>query len=471
MIWKMAERVGIQGIQFIVQIILARLLFPEDYAIVAIITVFIAIAAIFVNSGFGSALIQKKEVTEEDYSSIFYLNLAVAGVLYAALFFLAPLIADFYNEILLIKVLRVQAIILFFGAVNSVQNAVLSRNMQFKKSFYVTLGGVLTNGAVGIPMAYLGFGVWALVLSQLANNLVCTIILWFTVAWRPKKLFSIKRINVLFQFGWKLLCSSLLDTVYNNLRTLIIGKYFNAASLGFYDRGRALPTMASDALNGSISAVMFPALASCQDDPIQLRNVLRRSIVTSCFIMFPAMIGLATVAEPLIRIILTEKWLGAVPFMQLCCLSLAFYPIHTSNLQAINAVGRSDIFLKLEIIKKILGVTVILITLPFGIYALVGGSVVESLIATLINAYPNKKLIGYSFQEQWSDISPSLLLASAMGIVVYCIQFIGWNAAVTLILQILTGAIFYTSLARILKFECFIYLLNSYRDMFHRGNK
>ena len=422
------------------------------------ISVFISIASIFVQRGFSSSLIQKKEVDDSDCSSVFYLSLAVAAVLYMALFFLAPYIADFYNESLLTQVLRVQAIILFFGAVNSVQNAVLSRRMEFKKSFYVSMGGVAATGIVGISMAYLGLGVWALVYSQLANSLTCMIILWFTVAWRPKRLFSLKKVRGLYQFGWKLLCSALLDTIYDNLRTLIIGKYFDKTSLGFYDRGRALPQMAVGAINGSISAVMFPALSACQDDLIQLKAVMRRSIVTSCFIMFPVMIGLAAVAEPLISILLTEKWLGAVPFMQLCCLSYAFYPLHTSNLQAINAVGRSDIFLKLEIIKKFIGLTVIAVTLPFGIYALVGGGIFVSIIGTVINAFPNKRLINYSFQEQWKDIMPSLGLSIIMGIAVHSIQFFCLPIWETLVLQVIMGISIYVIFSWLFKLESFMYL-------------
>jgi len=459
LIWKFAERIGIQGIQFIIQIILARLLFPKDYAVVALIVVFISIASIFVQSGFSSSLIQKKEVDDADCSSVFYLSLAVATVLYLVLFFIAPFIANFYNEPLLIIVLRTQAVILFPGAVSSIQNVVLSRRMEFKKSFYVSMGGVAATGIVGIAMAYLGFGVWALVCSQLANSLTSMVILWFTVAWRPKRLFSLKKVKGLYQFGWKLICSALLDTIYDNLRTLIIGKYFDKTSLGFYDRGRALPQMAVGAINGSISAVLFPALSACQDDLIQLKAVMRRSIVTSCFIMFPVMIGLAAVAEPMITILLTEKWLGAVPFMQLCCLSLAFYPLHTSNLQAINAVGRSDIFLKLEIIKKIMGLAIIVVTLPFGIYALVGGGIFASIIGTVINAFPNKKLINYSFQEQWRDILPSLGLSLIMGIVVYSVRFVGLPMWETLLLQVIIGISIYTGAAWIFKLESFTYLL------------
>ena len=471
LIWKFTERIGVLGIQFIIQIILARLLFPKDYAVVALIAVFISVASIFVQSGFSSALIQRKEVDDEAYSSVLYLSLAVAGIFYVLLFFLAPYIADFYNEPPLIQVLRVQAIILFFGAVISIQNAVLSRRMEFRKSFYVSVGGVASSGIVGISMAYQGFGIWALVCSQLANSLTSMVVLWFTVAWRPKRLFSLNKVKGLYQFGWKLLCSALLDTIYDNLRTLIIGRYFDKTSLGFYDRGRALPQMAVGAINGSISAVMFPALSACQDDLIQLKAVMRRSIVTSCFIMFPVMIGLAVVAEPLITILLTEKWLGAVPFMQLCCLSYAFYPLHTSNLQAINAVGRSDIFLKLEIIKKIMGLTVIAVTLPFGIYALVGGGIFASAIGTVINAFPNKRLINYSFQEQWKDIMPSLGLSIIMGIAVHSIQFFCLPIWETLVVQVIMGISIYVILAWLLKLESFTYLFALLKESFLMNHK
>jgi len=466
LLWKLMERVGTQGIQFIVQIVLARLLMPEDFGVIALITIFISIASVFVQSGFSVALIQKKNADSTDFSSVFYLSLSVAGLLYLVLFFTAPYIADFYSKLQLISVVRVLSITLFFGAVNSIQNAVISKSMEFKRFFFSSLGGIIPSGIVGITMAYMGFGVWALVWQQLTNQLLITLILWFTVKWRPKRIISISRLKGLFSYGWKLLISALLDTTYNNLYGLVIGKTYDSAILGFYNRGEMFPSLIVNNINGSIVSVMLPAFSANQDDKFKVKAMVRRSIVTSSFIIFPMMVGLAVCAEPLITIVLTEKWLPCVPFLQLMCISYAFWPIHTANLQAINALGRSDIFLKLEIIKKTIGLTILFITIPFGIYVMVAFQAITSLISTIINSYPNLKLLNYSYKEQWRDIMPSLLLSVIMGLSVNAVQFIGWNNGVTLFVQIFVGAVIYIGLAFIFKLECYFYLLNTIKGGF-----
>jgi O-antigen/teichoic acid export membrane protein len=463
--WKMMERGGTQGIQFIVQIILARLLAPSDYGIIALIAIFITIANVFVQSGFNTALIQKKDANEVDFSSVFYLSLLVSGLIYIILFNAAPFIAAFYNVPKLILVVRVLSITMFFGAFNSIQNAVISKKMQFKKLFYSSLGAIMVSGTVGIFLAYSGFGVWALVGQQLINQLVITIILWFSVKWRPKLLFSIERVKGLFSFGWKLLVSSLIDSFYSNIRSLIIGKIYSPAILGFYNRGQQFPSLIVLNIDSSIQSVMFPALASQKDNKMRVKDMVRRSIVTSSFIIFPLMVGLAVVGEPLIKILLTDKWLPAVPFLQILCATYLLWPIHTANLQAINALGRSDIFLKLEIIKKSIGLIILVISIPFGIYAMVLGELLVGVISTFINAYPNLKLLNYSYKEQWKDIMPSLLLSLIMGVVVYNIKWFEMTAGVTLIVQIFVGASLYVGLAKKFKLECFAYLLQTGKDM------
>ncbi len=285
--WKLMERGGTQGIQFIVQIVLARLLLPEDYGLIALVTIFIALANVFVQSGFNTALIQKKDADEVDFSSVFYLSLFVAGLLYIVLFFTAPFIADFYRDLQLIPVIRILAITLFFGAFNSIQNAYVSRNMLFKKLFFSSLGAILVSGIIGVIAAYMGYGVWALVMQQLSNQLMITLILWFTVKWRPRLLFSLKRVKVLFSYGWKLLASSLLNTLYMNIRTLIIGRIYSPATLGFYNRGEQFPKLIVTNIDGSIQSVMLPTLAAHQDDRIRVKDMVRRSIVTSSFVLFP----------------------------------------------------------------------------------------------------------------------------------------------------------------------------------------
>jgi len=453
------ERGGTQGIQFIMAIILARLLLPEDYGKIALVVIFITIANVFVQSGFNTALIQKKDADEVDFSSVFYLSLLIAGLLYVILFFTAPFIAAFYNETQLISVLRVLSVTLFLGAFNSIQNAVIARKMQFKKLFISSLGAIVVSGVVGIFMAYKGFGVWALVVQQLTNRLLVTLILWFIVRWRPRLLFSLERVKGLFSFGWKLLVSSLIDNLYMNLRSLIVGKIYNTEMLGFFNRGKQFPALIATNINVSIQSVMFPVLSSQQDNRPRVKDMVRRSIVTSSFILLPMMVGLAVIAEPLVRILLTEKWLPCVPFLQIFCASYALWPIHTANLQAINALGRSDIFLKLEIIKKVLGLAILGVTVFYGVYAIALGGVFSGVISTFINAYPNRKLLNYSYKEQWNDIMPSLLLSLVMGAVVYSVQWFGMTVWTTLIVQVCVGFVLYVGMAWIFKLECFNYLV------------
>lgn len=463
--WKLMERSGTQGMQFIVQIVLARLLMPEDYGIIALVTIFITIANVFVQSGFNTALIQKKDADEVDFSSVLYLSLCVAGLLYVFLFFVSPSIAGFYREPQLVPVLRVLSIILFFGALNSVQNAFVARNMMFKKLFFSSLGAILVSGTIGIVAAYAGLGVWALVAQQLANSLSISVILWFTVKWRPILAFSIEKVKRLFSYGSKLLASSLIDTLYRDLRSLIIGRVYNPTMLGFYNRGKQFPAVIVNNINGSIQSVMLPALSLHQDDRKRVKDMVRRSIVTSSFIIFPMMMGLAVVAEPVVEIVLTDKWLPAVPFLQIYCMSYALWPIHTANLQAINALGRSDVFLKLEIIKKAVGLVILGISIPFGIYAMAWGGLLSGVISTFINAYPNQKLLDYSYKEQWKDIAPSLFISLIMGTVVYSLSYLAFDVWQMLILQVAVGISLYISLAKSLRIECFDYLITTIKQL------
>ncbi len=465
------ERGGTQGIQFIVQIVLARLLLPEDFGLIAIVTIFILLANVFVQSGFNTALIQKKDADDEDFSSVFYLSLFVAGLLYVVLFLTSPFISVFYRSPQLILILRVLSVTLFFGAFNSIQNAYVARNMMFKKLFFSSLGAIIISGTVGIATAYLGWGVWALVAQQLTNQLAVTLILWFTVKWRPKLLFSIEKVKVLFSFGWKLLASSLINTLYMEIRSLIIGKIYIPAMLGFYDRGQQIPKVIVSNIDGAIQSVMLPALASQQDDKKRVKAMMRRAIMTSSFIMFPMMVGLAVVAEPVVKIILTDKWLPAVPFLQIFCASYSLWPIHTANLQAINALGRSDIFLKLEIIKKVIGIIILGVSIPFGIYAIAWGVLISGVISTFINAYPNLKLLNYSYIEQWKDIMPSLGISLVMGAVVYTLNFLNIAVWQILMLQVFVGVVIYIGLAKVFKVESFGYLVKTTREIIEGRKK
>ncbi len=458
--YKFLERCGYQGIAFIVSLVLARLLDPTDYGMLSMLTIFTTIAQVFVQSGFNTALIQRKDATENDFSSVFYVSLAIAILLYGGLFFAAPFIADFYDMPELSPVMRVLALILIPGAFNSIQNAKIAKEMQFKKLLYSTLGAVVISGTVGITMACLGFGVWALVAQQLTNQVSICVIMLFAVRWRPKAVFELDRVKSLFSFGWKLLCSSLLDTVYRDLRSLVIGKKYDSGTLGFYNRGKQFPELIINNINGAVQSVMLPALSKEQSNKARMKSMMRRSIVTSSFIIFPLVMGLATIAEPMISLILTDKWLPCVPYLRVYCFIFAFYPIHTANLQALNAQGRSDIFLKLEIIKKSYGIIVLLITVfcfhsPLAIAL---GGAATAIISCFVNASPNKKLLNYSYPEQMKDILPSMGISVIMGAAVYAVQFIGLSDAITLLIQIPVGIIVYIGLAELFKLECYTYL-------------
>lgn len=465
LIWKMMERIGTQGVQFVVQLILARLLLPEDYGILAITTIFISIANVFIQTGFTTSIVQKKEIDEEYTSSMFYLMLIIAIILYMVLFLISPIIASFYNEPRITPIIRILGISLIFGAITSVQNAILSRNMQFKKYFYSSILGIIFSGTVGIILAYIGLGVWALVAQQLTNNLIIMIVLCLVVKWRPKWLFSFKKVKELFKYGWKILVASLIDNIYNDIYGLIIGKIYDSKMLGYYNRGKQFPEVIVNNINGSISSVMLSALSNQQDNKEKLKNMVRRSIITSGFIIFPVVVGLAVVAEPLVKILLTEKWGECVPFMQILCFTYAFYLIDTANLQAIKAIGRSDVYLKLEIIKKVFGFSILLISVPFGIKVMLLLQPVYAIISNLINAYPNRKFLDYSIKEQYKDILPSIILSIIMGIIIYPIKYIIHNSVMLLICQIIMGIIIYMLLSYILKFEALRYLINTVKEL------
>ena len=460
LIFKFFERVGSQGIAFIVGLILARLLTPSDYGLVSMLTIFIAVAGVFVQSGLGTALVQKKGVDEQDYSSVFYLSLLIAIIMYILLFAVAPFISDFYRMPQITSLLRINALILIPGAFNSIQNAKLVKEMQFKKMLFCNLGAVLISGFIGVFMAFQGYGAWALVGQQIAGALSICVIMLFAVKWKPKLVFSFAKVKTLFSFGWKLLVSGLLDTLYINLQSLVIGKKFSAATLGYYNRGRSFPELVMTNVNGSINAVMLPAYSAEQDDKKRLKVMMRRSIMTSSFFVLPAMAGLAAVAKPLVLLLLTEKWLPAVPFLQLSCIIYAFWPIHTANLQAINAMGRSDIFLKLEIIKKTFGVIILIITVFYfdSVMAILIGSILTVPISMFLNAYPNDKLLNYNISEQVKDILPSLGISLAMGVLVWCVSLLHLGAALTLVIQLVLGALIYVTAAKMLKIEAYSYI-------------
>lgn len=469
LVWKFLERVCAQAVNLVVSIILARIIAPEQYGVIALTTIFITISNVFVESGLGTSLIQKKNADSKDFSTVFYCNIIMSIIMYLAIFFIAPLAAKFYSSPILTPVLRVLGITVLIAGVKSIQCSYVSKNMMFKKFFVSTFIGTVVSAVIGIWMAYNGYGVWSLVVQQLSNTLFDTLILWITVKWRPTLEFSFKRLKALYGFGWKMLCSSLIDTIYNEIYGLSIGKIYTPEQLAYYNRGNQFPKLITVNIDGSISSVMLPTLSKEQDNKAKVKSMMRRAIKTSSFLLFPLMIGLAVVAKPLVSILLTDKWLPAVPLMQLLCFSYMLWPIHTINIQAINALGRSDIFLKLEIIKKIIGVTALIISIPFGIQFMVFMKIVTSIIATFINSHPNKKLVNYSYIEQIADILPALAISIVMGIIVYMMNLFPISGIMVLIIQILLGIILYLLLSYIFKLEAFKYILDNIKSKFKKN--
>ena len=469
MIWRFAERCGAQGVAFIVSLVLARLLDPETYGIVALVTVFTAILQVFVDSGMANALIQKKNADDLDFSTAFYFNLTVCIVLYLGMFFAAPLIADFYNMPDLTPVVRVLSLTIVVSGVKNVQQAYVSRHLKFKLFFFATLGGTVGAAIIGIIMAYCGMGVWALVAQQLFNVILDTIILWITVKWRPKAMFSMERLKGLFGYGWKLLVSGLLDTVYNNVRQLIIGKFYSSADLAFFNKGKQFPNLIITNINTSIDSVLLPVISTAQDDLTRVKAMTRKAIKTSSFVIWPLVMGMAACAEPIVRILLTDKWLPCVFYLQIFCFTYGFWPVHTANLNAIKAVGRSDIFLKLEIQKKIIGVISILVALPFGVQAIAIAYGLTSPINALINSRPNRSLLNYGYREQIIDMLPSMLLSGFMGVVVYFMNWININIYILLLLQVIVGVAIYVGGAYIFKFESLSYIAQFAREKLKKG--
>ncbi len=458
MLWRFAERCGSQGINFVVAIILARVLTPDEYGTVALVMVFITILQVFVNSGFPNALVQRKDATDLDFSTMFYFNMFACTALYGVLYLAAPAIATFYENEALINIVRVLGLRLIIAGLLAVQNAYVQRNMQFKKYFYATFTGTVLSGVVGISMVYGGYGVWALVGQSLTAVGTNTIVLWFVSGFKPKLMFSFESLKSLFSYAWKLLIANMVDKVYINLRSLIIGKVYSTADLAYYNKGESFPKLIINNLNQSIDSVLFPSMSRAQDDTIRLKSMTRRSIKTTGYLVWPCMIGLIATSEPLIEFLLTDTWLPTVPFMRLFCLSYAFMPMQTANQNAIKALGRSDIYMKLQITGKVVGIITILLTMQIGVLAIAAGTVAVAIFEMLIKAAPNKQFINYGYAEQLKDILPSMLLAICMGACVWPLQYLNLPLIAILAVQATTGATIYFALSALLKFETFTLL-------------
>lgn len=465
--WRLMERMGAQVVSFVVSVVLARILDPDVYGTIALIVVFTTIMQVFVDSGLGNALIQKKEADNVDFSTVFYFNIVFCLILYVLMWVASPYIADFYHDPSLVPYIRALSLTIVISGVKNVQQAYVSRNMLFKKFFFSTLCGTIGAAVVGIIMALRGYGIWALIGQQLFNMLVDTAVLWVTVPWRPIWAFSFGRLKGLLSFGWKLLVSSLLDVGYNSLRQLLIGRIYTRADLAYYNQGDKFPALIINNINASIDSVLLPAMSEDQDDKTRVRDMTRRSIMVSTYLISPLLIGMAACASTIVSLILTDKWLPCVPYLQIFCLTYLSYPIHTANLNAIKAMGRSDLFLKLEIVKKGLGLAVLFAFVRVGVMELALSLLFVSTLSMGINAWPNKQLLSYSIKDQILDILTNLVLAFAMGAVVWAEGVLAIPMALKLILQVATGVLVYAALSVVTKNSTFTYLL----DIIKTGRK
>lgn len=429
-VWTLMEKLSTQVVGFVVSMVLARLLTPNDYGTVALTAIFFAVAGVLVDGGFGNALIQKKDADDLDFNSVFYLNVALSIVAYIAMFFAAPCIAHFYDAPELVLIVRVSSLCFIFNAINAIQNAELTKKMLFHLSFKVSLITCFTSAVCGVTLASIGFGVWALVWSSLITGIVGVIARWFIIAWRPKMMFSVSRLKPLFTYGWKMAFSGLLDSVFRELNGLLIGKFYSRADIAFVNKGRSLPSLAMNQVDETLGRVSFPALVLLQDDKVKLREAMRRMMRCSTFLVFPLMVGVAVCSWSCIRLLYGEKWTPAVPYMMLSCFTFALWPFHTINLKGIQALGRSDVFLVLEIIKKSLVLVVIISAFRLGVFTWMAISAFAlGPLCVIINSWPNRKLLNYTIGMQIKDVLPTALVCCAQATVMLGIGAISDIAA------------------------------------------
>ena len=463
LVWKFLERFSVQFVQFFVSIIIARLLMPEEYGIMAILSIFITLSATIVQSGLGAALIQKKEVSVEDFSTVLYYSLSLAFLLYILLFFLSPHIALFFKQAQLEKVLKIASLILFLGALNSVQLAYVSRNLLFHKLFIASLISVLISGGIGIIMAYYNYGVWALVGQQLSYQLGICILLKIMTRMKILFQFSFSKAKYAIKFGLGILLADLVDKLYHNLENIIIGKNFSSSTLAFFDRGKQFPLILINNIDGSIQSVMFPSFAKCQENLFDLKQLLRKSIRMSTFLSFSAMSLLFSIAPFLIQLLLGEKWMGCVPFLQLYCIITMLFPMQTANIQAYNAIGNSKLYLQLISIKRAVG-TILLLAIAIyikDVFAIVWTCFILELFAIIINLYPNKKILKYSIKELFLDILPNILIViNVLCIDLLCSKLISIPSTLSIFfLQVIIGGFIIILTALLTKNPSFLYIV------------
>ena len=453
--WKFAERIAAQLVSLMVSIILARLLSPSEYGTISLVMV-ITIANVFVSSGFGQALIQKKDADSLDFSSVFYFSLGFTFLLYIIFFILAPYIARFYDMPILSPVLRVLAISIPIMGINSVQQAYVARKMQFKLFFYATFVGTVISAFVGIWLAYKGYGVWALVAQTLTNNIIDTIVLQISIKWKITREFSLNRVKKLLDYGWKLLLQSLVLQFYASLRSLLIGKFYTTEDLSFYTKGNQFPELISSNIDTGINTALFPVMSKAQDSIDRVKSMARKTTDFSSYVMSPILLGFFAVAEPFISLLLTDKWLPAVPYLRICCIILLFRAPQTAILQAIKAVGRSDEVLKIDFPIRIFAIIVLCISLRYSVYVFALSEIIVTVFGTALYMVVSKNIINYNGFEVCHDFLINVFMASIMGLVVFTVgKLLSINYLVLMFVQILIGAILYIGLSMLFKSNSF----------------
>lgn len=467
--WQLSQKVLCQVVSFGISVVLARILLPSDYGVVAICSMFLILAGIFISGGLGTALVQKKDADDLDFCTVFYSGMVLSIVVYSAVFFAAPLIADFFKNEQITSVIRVLALAMPIGTLSGVQNAFVSRQMIFKKFFYSSLIGTFASGAVGLGMALTGFGVWALVGQNLVSTITNTLVLFCIIEWHPKLRFSYERFKALFSFGWKMAVINILTTFFYQLKGYVIGYKYSATQLAYYNRGEGLPGILYNNINGTISDVLFPALSKLQDDKAALRRALSRAMRVSSFFLMPALFGLAAISNNLVIIIFSEKWAASIPFMQVICLISCSDILGMANYQAIKAVGRADTLLKMEFIKRPAMFAILIITMFISPLAIAVGQLVYSIIAFIVNAYPNRKYIDYPILQQLTDVGRNFGISLLMAIIVYLIGFIGMNMYVCVAVQVVVGGVLYYFMACAFNKEDYGYVLEFVKTKFKKS--
>lgn len=419
MFWSLLQNVGGRGITFLVTLVLARLLTPQDFGLIGMLTIFIQVSQSLINGGFNQALIQKKNTDEEDYSSVFYINLTVSGVLYLILFFSAPLIASFYEQPALVNLTRVLTIVFIINAFSLVQETRLTKNMQFKKLMLINLPSTILGGVVSIVMAVLGYGVWSIVALQVVTRIVYGIQIWLYSKWKPLLVFSKKKAAGLFAFGSNLMITNVIDTIYQNIYLVVIGKFFPLNSVGYYQNADNFVRYPTRTFSLALNKVAFPVFSSIQDDDRKLKEGYKKIIQQLLFWLCPAFVLAGVLAEPLFSFVFTEKWLPAVPYFRWLCIVGVLFPVNMYNLNILNVKGRSDLYLRIGIIKKVIITLGVILSIPFGIWALLAFQALNSVIAYFLNSYYSGRFIKYPVFEQLRDIAPIVVLGIAVGGIVY----------------------------------------------------